>query len=156
MVGEVFAGISAFKTMFDLAKAFKEMDTANARNTAVIDLQERILTAQAAYAELTGRVGELEAEVRSFKTWEADKQRYELHDIGEGQLVYRLKDGVEPAEPPHQICADCYQRGQRRILQAETWYPGRAHVLTCKACGSTVYKHGHPHPDHAKFKNRAS
>lgn len=41
MVAEVFAGISAFKTMFDIAKAMKDMDDAVKRNAAVFDLGEQ-------------------------------------------------------------------------------------------------------------------
>jgi len=156
MVAEVFGGISAFKAMMDIAKAMKDMDSAAARNAAVIDLQEKIFTAQATQAELVARIGELEEQVRRFENWETEKDRYELHDLGQGHFVYRLKEGVEPPETPHQICADCYQRGKRSILQAETWYPGRAHVLTCKTCGSTVYTSGHPEPEHAKNRHRVS
>lgn len=156
MVGEVFAGISAFKAMFDIAKALKEMDTANARNVAVINLQEKILAAQAAYSELADTVSQLKEEVRRFETWEAEKQRYQLHDFGDGRFTYQLKDGVEPPERTHHICADCYQRSQKSILQAETWFPGRAKVMTCKSCGSTIYISGHPEPEHQKFKHRAA
>ena len=45
MVGEVFAGIGALKTAFDIAKGLKDIDDATRRNAAVIELQEKILTA---------------------------------------------------------------------------------------------------------------
>ncbi|MER8662865.1 hypothetical protein NKH34_17155 [Mesorhizobium sp. M1148] len=134
MVGEVFAGISAFKTMFDLAKALKEMDAANIRNNAVMDLQERIMTAQAAYATLAGSVGELEAQVRRFETWEAEKQRYQLEELPPGILMYRLKAGMENGEPPHKICANCYNKGIKSLLHNR----GQANGLThwrCHSCG---------------------
>jgi hypothetical protein len=154
MVAEVFAGIGAFKTMFDMAKALKEMDTANTRNMAVIDLQERILAAQSAYAELASRVGELEAVVRSLETWETEKQRYELHKAGYSGFVYRLKEGVQPPEPAHEICANCYEGRKKSILERQTWQPGRAVVLTCQRCGTTAYVSGVPFPEHAKLRHR--
>ena len=46
MVGEVFAGLSALKTAFDIAKGLKDIDDATRRNAAVIELQEKILLAQ--------------------------------------------------------------------------------------------------------------
>jgi len=52
MVGEVFAGLSAFKAMYDAAKALKDINDAAIRNSAVIELQEKILSAQAAQAAL--------------------------------------------------------------------------------------------------------
>ncbi len=101
MAAEIYAGISAFKTMFDMAKALKDMDTASSRNGAVIDLQEKILAAQAAYATLTTRVGELEREVTRFESWEVEKQRYQLEQLPPGILMYRLKAGMENGEPEH-------------------------------------------------------
>jgi hypothetical protein len=88
MAAEVLAGLGAFKTMFDMAKGLKEMNDAAIRNGAVIELQEQILSAQAAQAALIERVRALEAEVASFEKWEADKQKYELKEIRPGVLVY--------------------------------------------------------------------
>jgi hypothetical protein len=48
MAGEIFAGLSAIKTAFDIAKGLKDIDDATRRNAAVIELQEKILAAQEA------------------------------------------------------------------------------------------------------------
>jgi uncharacterized protein YlxW (UPF0749 family) len=82
MAGEVFAGSSALKSALDIAKGLKDIADATARNAAVIELQEQILSAQAAQFTLLERISGLEKEVASLKTWEADKQRYELKDLG--------------------------------------------------------------------------
>ncbi|ANT53446.1 hypothetical protein [Mesorhizobium amorphae] len=134
VVAETIAGVGAFKTMFDMAKALKEMDAANTRNMAVMDLQDRILAAQAAYSTLTHRISELEAQVKSFETWEAEKKRYELRKFPPGILIYRLKPGMENGEPPHEICADCYQKGTKSLLHNL----GESEGLTywkCHTCG---------------------
>lgn len=141
MVGEVFAGISAFKTMFDLAKALKEMDAANIRNSAVMDLQDRIMTAQAAYAALASTVSDLEAQVRRFETWEAEKQRYQLEELPPGILMYRLKAGMENGEPPHKICANCYNKGEKAFLYNLGTGNGLTH-WKCHSCGFTEHS-GH-------------
>lgn len=78
MVAEVFAGISAFKTMLDMAKALKDISDATHRNAAVIELQEQILAAQAQQSTLIERIRALEAEMATLQTWDAEKQRYEL------------------------------------------------------------------------------
>lgn len=138
MVAEVFAGISAFKTMFDITKAFKDMDTATARNAAVIGLQEKIFAAQAAYAELAGRVGELEAEVRSFKTWETEKQRYELKGLARGFLAYVLKKPERATATPHAICTNCYERSFKSMLQSNGALRVADHRWLCPSC-KTAY-----------------
>jgi hypothetical protein len=153
MVAEVFAGLSALKTAFDIAKGLKDIDDATRRNAAVIELQEKILAAQAAQSDLVDRVRALEKEVTDFKAWDADKQRYKLTDIGSGLVVYTLKQGMENSEPPHSLCANCYQDHVKSILQRETRYPGRCEVMACHRCGSDLYTAGAPDPEH--FKNRA-
>ena len=52
MVGEVFAGFSAIKSAFDIAKGLKDINDATRRNAAVIELQEKILAAQQEHSEL--------------------------------------------------------------------------------------------------------
>jgi len=56
MAAEVFAGIGAFKQMFDMARALKDMSDQNIRMTTAIDLQQRILEAQEQQSGLTRRV----------------------------------------------------------------------------------------------------
>jgi hypothetical protein len=117
MVGEAIAGLSAIKTAFDLAKGLKEIDDATRRNAAVIELQEKILAAQAAQTALLERVSDLEKEIARFETWEREKKRYKLTDFGGGTFAYLLTPEEENAEPPHRICATCYQKGEKSILQ---------------------------------------
>ena len=51
MAAEIFAGVTALKTAFDLARGLKDIDDATRRNEAVIDLQQKILGAQQAQSE---------------------------------------------------------------------------------------------------------
>jgi hypothetical protein len=107
----------AFKSMIDSAKALKDMNDAHVRHAAVIELQEKIFAAQATQAALLEQISNLEKEVANFETWETDKHRYEMSTTKGGSIVYSLKAGVEPPEPPHDICTACYQHRKRSILQ---------------------------------------
>ncbi len=107
MVGEIFAGVNAFKAALDIARGLKDIDDAVRRNAAVISLQEQILAAQAAQQELLERVSELQKEVDDLKAWDAEKQNYELKSIQGRSFVYVLKSGVRPSEPAHWLCATC-------------------------------------------------
>lgn len=143
MVAEVFAGIGAFKSMMDMAKAVRDMGVSTAVNSAVIDLQEKILAARDEYSTLLGSVGELEAKLASFENWESEKQRYELKPHGERQaLAYALKEGVDTTEPAHSICPDCYQQKKKSILQKERRSAGRLELLVCQVCGWEGITHG--------------
>ncbi len=139
MAGELFAGLSAFKSMFDLAKGLKELDDSATRNAVAIELQEKILAAQAQQSTLIERVSELEAQVAAFEKWETEKQRYELCAIADGQYAYALKEEASASEPPHLLCANCYADNRKSILQTETRDPGRHKVLFCQHCDSEMF-----------------
>ena len=143
MVGaELLAGLQAFNAMFNGAKALKDMNDSAVRNAAVIELQEQILSAQAQQATLISRVSELEEKVRGFETWDAEKQRYEMHELGRGTMAYRRKADTQPTEPAHFICPDCYQNGDKSILQHVIRHPGRCDVRHCQRCGWEAYVSG--------------
>lgn len=137
MVGEVFAGLSALKTAFDIAKGLKDIDDATRRNAAVIELQEKILLAQETQSTLVNRVSDLEKEVVRLKNWEADKKRYQLSDIGRGVVALALKPVMSSGEPPHYICADCAANGKKSYLQPHirgSYYD----QYKCNGCGFEI------------------
>jgi hypothetical protein len=117
MVAEVYAGLSAFKAMFDIAKGLKDINDATVRNAAVIELQEKILGAQEAQTSLVQRIGELEKEVADLKTWETEKRHYTLKRYDPGVFFYALKPEEAAGEPPHHLCANCYKEGKPSIIQ---------------------------------------
>jgi hypothetical protein len=143
MVGETFAGLSALKSAFDIAKGLKDIDNAARRNAAVIELQEKILAAQSAQSDLTERIRALEEKVADFETWETEKERYQLHKTAGGGFVWSLKNETESRELPHQICARCYEDRKRSILQpkprsiAAVQHAGWP-ALICPVCKSEV------------------
>jgi len=133
MVGEAIAGLGALKTAFDLAKGLKDIDDAARRNAAVIELQERILAGQHAQAELLERISALEKEVANFEQWETEKKNYDLKAVHGDSFAYANKPVAGSTEPPHLICANCYQQRKKRILQRTDM----AH-LECPDCKNRV------------------
>ena len=88
MISEAMMGASALKTAFDMAKGLKDISDATIRNGAVIDLQEKILSAQEAQFALVKRVDELEKEMTDLKAKASEKQRYQLKDFGAGAFAW--------------------------------------------------------------------
>jgi hypothetical protein len=149
MVSEVYAGLSAFKAMFDMAKGLKDINDAAIRNGAVIELQEQILSAQQQQSELFELVRTLEAEVANFETWKTEKERYELKELApHGVYAYAIKESARGPEPKHWICPDCYENRQKSVLQQVTRVPGRADVRLCQRCGWEAYVLGIWQPAH--------
>lgn len=149
VAAEIYAGLSSFKILFDTAKGLIDMTDATARKAAVVELQEKILAAQQSQSSLIQQVGILEKEVSDLKNWDADKQRYELKDIGQGCIAYALKPEMQAAEPAHYLCANCYAQAKKRFLQREAKHVGRAITYSCHDCGSEMYVQGHYHPEHS-------
>jgi hypothetical protein len=140
MVAEVFAGLGAFKTALDMAKGLKDIDDAVRRNAAVIDLQETILAAQQAQSSLIEKVRELEKEVTDLKAWGAEKEKYELKNVGQGSFAYVRKKDAQPSEPSHWLCAQCYQNSKKSILQY-VYGDSPDHIYDCSACGEKIRVH---------------
>ena len=80
----------------------------------------------------------LKAEVARVKAWEETKQRYELVEPGRGVFVWTLKKGVQPPEPPHWICAKCYEDGKRSIVQMKSDVSMQTYY-TCFECKSDFH-----------------
>ncbi len=147
MVAEVFAGISAFKSMLDIAKSIKDMNDIATRQGAVIELREQILSAQAAQAQLVETVGELKKRVAELEAWDVDKQRYELKSVAPGSFAYALKKEAQGSKPAHQICAACYGRNKKFILQIMPTSAASLHLripmkYQCPECKSEIVAEG--------------
>ena len=111
--------------------------------TKVIELQAVIMAAQgdalAAQSDqfaLLERIRNLEAEVAKAKAWEAEKERYALTEFPTGVFAYVLKPDAAGGEPPHRVCASCYQEAHKSILQTLRREHGGEYV-ECKRCKST-------------------
>jgi hypothetical protein len=133
MAGELIASLGLFKTMMDMAKGLKDINDAAIRNGAVIDLQEKILTAREEQTALLQRVGDLEKEVAGFEKWEAEKENYDLKLVYEDTFAYARKPIAGATAPSHFICTKCYEHRKKSILQRAD----SAHVF-CPECSTRI------------------
>jgi hypothetical protein len=102
-------------------------------------LQEQILSAQQEQAALLERVRELEKQMADLETWETEKQRYELKTVYPGGLARVMKSGMENGEPPHWLCANCYENRKKSYLQtSESRGGGPIAVWRCPAFNSSI------------------
>tara|TARA_R110002110_G_scaffold401458_1_gene618315 strand:+ start:278 stop:748 length:471 start_codon:yes stop_codon:yes gene_type:complete len=137
MAAELLGSLRVFKSLLDTAKGIKDINDATIRNTVAIELQEKILAAQAQQTALIERISELERQVAEFETWDAEKPRYTLRELPPGVFVYALEEAGANGEPPHNICQPCYQRDKKSILNKSETINGRYH-LRCGECGADV------------------
>jgi hypothetical protein len=142
MVGEIFAGIGAFKAMFDTAKAMIDINDTARRNSASIELQAQILAAQQAQFTLIERVRDLEKEVAHFEAWETEKQRYQLNNLDAGAMAYVYKSDANGTKAPHWACTNCFHQAKVSILQplvTSVSMAGRhGRIWNCPLCSTKI------------------
>ena len=138
MASELIASIGLFKTMMDMARGLKDINDTAIRNGAVIELQEKILSAREAQTVLLERVSDLEKEVAGFEAWERQKNRYQLQKLPPSVFVYTLKPAMAEGEPAHYICAKCYEHRKRSILHGAGKEQG-VETFHCQECNSKFY-----------------
>jgi hypothetical protein len=156
-ISAIASALGALKGMKDIAEAMIGLRDAKILQekrlefqARIIDAQNGILAAQEERATLLKRVGDLEKQVTDFEAWETEKQRYELRQLARGgaAFAYTPKADTQGAEPFHCICATCYQRGTKSILQfSHIVIAGSAeHILKCPVCQTEVHAERWPPP----------
>ncbi len=128
---------AAAKAMIELRDSAAFRAQANELHSKIASALADSISAYESQALQMRRLDELEAEIRALKTWETEKQRYQLERLPPGVFVYTLKPSAGDGEPVHSICQTCYQRGKKSILHSDECHNG-VNNLNCAECGSTL------------------
>lgn len=141
-VSAIASAVTSLSALKDIAQAMVGLRDGAAFQVKLIEFQSKILDAQdsvfAANMErsaLIERVRQLEKEAADLKAWDAEKQRYKLEEISHGTFAYALKEEERDSEPTHHVCANCYNRGIKSILQSLS-----PNVYKCDNCSSKIWK----------------
>jgi hypothetical protein len=148
-------GLNALKATTDIIKTMVGLRDAAQILEKTVELNQKILTVQTALADaqaeqttMVQTVRELEEEIARLNAWEAEKQRYELRDLGDpsGSFVYAVKPEAKGHEPFHCICANCYERRKKSIIQRTGERDLGRRVWKCPECNSTILVYQWPSP----------
>lgn len=138
--GSITAAISGLKTAADIAKGFLDLKEAAAVQGRVIELQGVILAAQSSalaaqsdQLSLLEEVRSLKAKVTELEELRAERKRYALSDLGGGTYAYVLKTEASDGEPPHKLCATCFNKGQKSILHF-SHFGNNKYWFECHVC----------------------
>ena len=130
---EITAFATAVSHAFDIAKTIMEArDAAKIRElkleftTALMDVTQKQLALTQAYQTTLDSNEALNKQIAAYERWEQESQRYKLHQLEPGILVYALKPEHAPTQPTYWLCAACYHQGKKSMLQraskgSETW-----------------------------------
>jgi hypothetical protein len=125
MIAEIGAAVQSFRVLSDMVQTNRTLRNFNELVTAVYEVNAKLrtvqsgaLVAQEQHAMLTQRIRELEQEIVELKHWDCEKEYYQLTQLAPGVFVYALKPGIAQDEPPHNLCTNCFDQGQKSILQS--------------------------------------
>jgi hypothetical protein len=145
MVLEINAAVQSVLALSKMVQTGYSVRNANEIAAAVADVHAKLMPFLSAAVEakekelaLNHRISELEKENMALKDWNQEAERYALSEITPGILAYCLKPGMEYGEPPHQLCANCFTKREKSILQAA---PSRVPLARyfCPRCQTTFF-----------------
>ncbi len=129
MLTELVAASQGVKTLFELIKATQGLSNSTAVLTAVSDVQQKLIDANAAalasqekQASLAEQVRELEAQLRDSEDWQREMQRYHLVEFPTKALALKLRVDMANGEPMHHLCKACADKKQKTTLQPLNGY----------------------------------
>lgn len=100
-----------------------------------VDAIDKLMEAKTAQMMQQDKLLELENQIRKRDRFQQESQRYALTKTELGGFVYTLKPDDPSGEPAHDICAACFEREIKSVLQAVNF-----NTLGCPACGAQVFK----------------
>ena len=149
-MNEIAAFVTALGHATNIAKALihardeaKRSDLAVEFNQALIDVQTKQLAVVEKNQALLAANEALNKKLAEYDQWEKEKTKYVLRQLPSGGFVYALDPAQKPSDPPHWICAHCYQDHCKSILQTAGIETGeRTHLWVCPRCKTRIIHHG--------------
>jgi hypothetical protein len=134
----------SLKTATDVAKGIFDIKATAEIQGKVIEIQSALLAAQSsalsattAQFDLQEKVRSLEAQLKSFNDWEAQRDRYLLVAPWRGPAqAYALKKSEAKGEQPHLLCTNCFLSSKRVILNPQS--KDAFILLACPSCKSVI------------------
>jgi len=144
VAGSLKGAAETLRTMVNIRDEAAFQPKANELHSQINAALSDALTAYETQRAQLERIRELEDEVRTIKTWEAEKKRYALNQLPPGVFVMSLKPDLAGEEPMHQICKTCFEHGKKSVLDSGVERRG-VRYLTCTEC-KTRLEIGTPQP----------
>lgn len=142
------AAISLGRGAVALRDDAKAQEIVGAMNEQLLDAQQRLFELSAALLALQQEHFETAQELRELREALAERDRYSLFRLPNGQFAYRvngtpaLGGAADPtlSEPDHYICQQCFDGGGKHkvVLQRRFRVGAGSYHLECPACKITL------------------
>ena len=141
MAEPITTALGSIKAAYKVAKSLMDVHDAVVIQGKVAELlgdiaaaQEGTLRSQERESALSRQVHELEQRIAQMETWDREEERYQLTELPPGVFVYTVKEEVRGNEPPHKLCANCFQQKRKSFLNSDEPISGTTR-LHCPSCG---------------------
>jgi predicted RNA-binding Zn-ribbon protein involved in translation (DUF1610 family) len=124
----------AVKTVTGVVGLIKDVETKQKvieLQSAILDLHERVRSAQTEQDELLKSKNELERKLAEYERWDKESACYELRALVDGIFVYALKAENKGNGPEHFLCPNCF--GERKLSIVHHPRAGYSNYI-CDAC----------------------
>lgn len=91
--------------------------------------QSYALQAQTRQAELLAEREGLISELDALRSFEVEKKKYQLVQLGSVLVAYGLRDELVNGETQHHLCPNCFADGKKAFLQRAGYF------RVCSRCG---------------------
>lgn len=106
----------------------------DATRELVSELLDHLIRLQAQQIAMQGTILQFHEEQRRLERFQAEADRYVLKRTEQGSFVRELKAAYADKEPVHCICAGCYDKQIKSVLQ-----PVAPNTFECRSCGTKVF-----------------
>lgn len=137
MIDALASAAGAFNSVASGISTLKDIADPTKRVKAEAELLSQLIALQTAFQIAQSEYEVTKKEVIQLKEWGEDKARYELKRLVPGINIYSVKEDQRGTEPPHDICADCYNNNRKSLLHITARGNGLT-VYECRACGSRL------------------
>ncbi|BBL75465.1 hypothetical protein [Methylomagnum ishizawai] len=124
MYTEINAALQSAKVISEWLAANKSLRNYNELESAIADITSKLVSSNQALVSslekqkaLSDRISALEKYIADIDDFQRQIERYTLHTLATGALVYILKPGMENNEPPHYLCNNCVENKKLSKLQ---------------------------------------
>ena len=139
--GTIKNAVSVFTVVTKLAKAGK-LPADAAEN--ILALSGQLSEAQVNLALLETEIVKLQRAQDALDEIKQRKGNYVLAETPTGARIYRLKQDAGTGEMPHEVCPDCFEQDQIRILQPNGSF------LFCVSCKTNYQTKDIPRPSRTR------
>ncbi|WP_019865682.1 hypothetical protein [Methylovulum miyakonense] len=127
------------KAILDARDTLASLEKLNALQAEISSINTGYFSLLQQNTSMLAEVDNLKKEIARFETWESEKTRYKLTQIGMGVVAYALKEAEANGEPPHWVCTNCFGKSKKFILNGTFHNNIVTHMCSrdykCTECG---------------------